>query len=309
MAPRKPKPADDDTASTTSTEHPVLKPNTTKSKIEKPKTEKPKAVKAKAVKKIAAAAAEGEAEEKKAVKSKVVKKDAAAVEDAAAAKTGGGGGTKEKEKGEKVKPVTGEEAVQLILSYLTAQNRPYSATDVSANLHGKVTKTTTDKLLKEMEQAGQIMGKATKKDGGGQWVFWAIQDPADTASPDQLKEMDSQISALREAIPGLKSRAKEVTSKLTTLQNAPTMEELGEMVARLQRELGEKRERVEGYKGEGRKVVTREESEKVEREWKYWGKKRGDRKKGFLNLEAVMLEGELKREDLWERAGLEEDVM
>jgi 26S proteasome regulatory subunit (ATPase 3-interacting protein) len=38
-----------------------------------------------------------------------------------------------------------------------------------------VTKTVADKLLKEMEQNGQIMGKATKKDGGGQWVFWALQ--------------------------------------------------------------------------------------------------------------------------------------
>lgn len=45
---------------------------------------------------------------------------------------------KEKEKGEKVKAVTGDEAVQLIAEYLKAQNRPYSATEVSANLHGKV---------------------------------------------------------------------------------------------------------------------------------------------------------------------------
>jgi hypothetical protein len=39
----------------------------------------------------------------------------------------------------------------------------------------QVTKTVADKLLKDMEQSGQIMGKATKKDGGGQWIFWAIQ--------------------------------------------------------------------------------------------------------------------------------------
>jgi hypothetical protein len=39
----------------------------------------------------------------------------------------------------------------------------------------QVTKTVADKLLKEMEQNGVIMGKATKKDGGGQWVFWSLQ--------------------------------------------------------------------------------------------------------------------------------------
>jgi 26S proteasome regulatory subunit (ATPase 3-interacting protein) len=45
---------------------------------------------------------------------------------------------KEKEKGDKIKPVTGDEAMELIEEYLRAQNRPYSATEVSANLHGKV---------------------------------------------------------------------------------------------------------------------------------------------------------------------------
>jgi copper chaperone CopZ len=39
---------------------------------------------------------------------------------------------------EKVKAVTGEEAEALIKRYLREQNRPYSATEVSANLHGKV---------------------------------------------------------------------------------------------------------------------------------------------------------------------------
>jgi 26S proteasome regulatory subunit, ATPase 3, interacting protein len=46
---------------------------------------------------------------------------------------------------------------------------------VRADRRKQVTKTVADKLLKEMEQNGQIMGKATKKDGGGQWVFWALQ--------------------------------------------------------------------------------------------------------------------------------------
>jgi hypothetical protein len=48
----------------------------------------------------------------------------------------------------------------------------------------QVTKTVADKLLKEMEAAGRIMGKATKKDGGGQWVFWAIQVPCSLSFHD-----------------------------------------------------------------------------------------------------------------------------
>jgi 26S proteasome regulatory subunit (ATPase 3-interacting protein) len=39
---------------------------------------------------------------------------------------------------EKVKAVTGDEATEVILEYLRRENRPFSAGDVSGNLHGKV---------------------------------------------------------------------------------------------------------------------------------------------------------------------------
>ncbi|PQE24617.1 tbp1-interacting tbpip protein [Rutstroemia sp. NJR-2017a BVV2] len=39
---------------------------------------------------------------------------------------------------EKIKAVTGDEATEVILEYLRRENRPFSAGDVSGNLHGKV---------------------------------------------------------------------------------------------------------------------------------------------------------------------------
>lgn len=45
---------------------------------------------------------------------------------------------KERDKGEKNKPLIGDQAMELIAEYLKTQNRPYSATEVSANLHGRV---------------------------------------------------------------------------------------------------------------------------------------------------------------------------
>jgi hypothetical protein len=117
MAPRKPKPTDDDASSTTSELPAVLKPKTEKAKVEKPKSEKSKPTKPKTE------------------KAKVVKKESEGKKDADG--SGGGGGGKKGEK-EKVKAVNGEEAVGLMGRYLREQNRPYSATEVSANLHGKV---------------------------------------------------------------------------------------------------------------------------------------------------------------------------
>jgi 26S proteasome regulatory subunit (ATPase 3-interacting protein) len=60
---------------------------------------------------------------------------------------------------------------ELIVSYLKSQNRPYSATDISSNLHNKVTKTKTDKFLKEMFERKEIDGKVS----GKQWVYWSLQ--------------------------------------------------------------------------------------------------------------------------------------
>jgi hypothetical protein len=62
-------------------------------------------------------------------------------------------------------------ACSLILNYLVAQNRPFSATDISSNLHNAVAKARTDKLLKEMFERGEIAGRAS----GKQWVFWGLQ--------------------------------------------------------------------------------------------------------------------------------------
>jgi 26S proteasome regulatory subunit, ATPase 3, interacting protein len=60
---------------------------------------------------------------------------------------------------------------ELIISYLKSQNRPYSATDISSNLHNKVTKTKTDRFLKEMFERKEIDGKVS----GKQWVYWYLQ--------------------------------------------------------------------------------------------------------------------------------------
>ena len=72
----------------------------------------------------------------------------------------------------KSKPTSDDnKATEMILKYLVDQNRPYSATEISANLHNAVTKTRTDKLLKEMFERGEIGGRAS----GKQWVFWGLQ--------------------------------------------------------------------------------------------------------------------------------------
>ena len=115
MAPRKKLDDDFDASATPS----PLKPKTEKAKVEKVKSDKTKVAKPKKEK--------AEGEKPKAVKKVEVKKEKEKVD-----------AEKKDAVKEKVKPVTGEEAQELILTYLKKENRPYGATDVSANLHGKV---------------------------------------------------------------------------------------------------------------------------------------------------------------------------
>jgi len=128
MAPRKPKPSDDDASSTTSELPAVLKPKTEKAKVTKPKVEKPKTEKDKSKTEKPKAVKKEKGDEKK------EKSDG----DSRTGEKGKGKDGKEKEGKEKVKAVTGDEAIEVMRRYLKAQNRPYSATEVSANLHGKV---------------------------------------------------------------------------------------------------------------------------------------------------------------------------
>ncbi|KAI9753577.1 MAG: hypothetical protein M1815_006144 [Lichina confinis] len=63
------------------------------------------------------------------------------------------------EKTEKTEKPSADKAADMILQYLRKQNRPYSATDISSNLHNKVTKTATAKTLKELQERGYVQGR------------------------------------------------------------------------------------------------------------------------------------------------------
>lgn len=76
-----------------------------------------------------------------------------------------------KKDGEKEAKFTPQESAKAIMDYLRKENRPYSATDISGNLHNRVTKTLAQKLLKDMHERKEIEGRAS----GKQLVYHVIQ--------------------------------------------------------------------------------------------------------------------------------------
>ncbi|EPQ63646.1 Bgt-5473 [Blumeria graminis f. sp. tritici] len=213
-----------------------------------------------------------------------------------------------KESKEKVATIHGEQANELLVTYLKEQNRPYSATEISANLHGKVARAMADKLLKEMSESGKINSKSTKgNEKGSQWVFWALQDSGDTVSAEYLAQMDETIKSLQENVAALKVRLKAAVKDLEAARNAPTLVDISENITRLHEENRVKREKLERCQMGGDTVVTKEELIRIERDFHYWPKKRAARKRAFQNLEDLLLETK-SREELWEEAGIEEDT-
>lgn len=133
------------------------------------------------------------------------------------------------------------------------------------------------------------------------------QDPADAATPEELAIMDTSITTLRESLPALKVSLKILTNKLNNLKSAPTTSQLVSIVENLRAHNKLKMEKLDAYKNGNVKIVTRDELENVEKEYKYWGARRKARKNGYLNIEAQLLEGYTK-DELEEKLGFERDT-
>lgn len=196
-------------------------------------------------------------------------------------------------------------AADLVLHYLRKQNRPYSAIDVSANLHNKVTKAAAAKVLKELHEQKQIEGRSA----GKQIVYHAIQDPAASCTPDQLTALDTQTTDLRNQTVQLAATAKMLRSSLSALTSELSTAELLASVAALESERVEIRTRLESLKQGKAKKVTQEQREEVEREWVRCARVARKREKiarscwGFV--EDMVQDGE-RREELRESLGLDD---
>ncbi|KAF2851170.1 homologous-pairing protein-like protein 2 [Plenodomus tracheiphilus IPT5] len=159
---------------------------------------------------------------------------------------------------------SGNEASDLVLHYLRKQNRPYSAIDVSANLHNKVTKTAAAKILKDLHEQKQIEGRPA----GKQIVYHAIQDANESCTTEQLEALDTQITNLRTETATLQATAKTLRSTLSDLNSTLSTADLLTSINALETERADITARLDALKAGKAKKVTAKEREDVEREWK-----------------------------------------
>ncbi|CAG8617130.1 23812_t:CDS:2 [Gigaspora rosea] len=120
-------------------------------------------------------------------------------------------------------------AEQKVLDYLRKQNRPYSATDISNNLHGAVTKAIAQKVLTSLADKKEVVCKSY----GKQYVYVISQEQFESPSPDELNNMDVEIEGLKKEVNDYKERNKQLQSVLSGLTNSLTNEQVEEKLKTL----------------------------------------------------------------------------
>ncbi|KAK2757864.1 hypothetical protein FQN54_004270, partial [Arachnomyces sp. PD_36] len=145
-------------------------------------------------------------------------------------------------------------------------SRPYSAIDISANLHQKVTKAYAAKALKEMHDRKEIEGRVS----GKQTVYHAIQDPADDASAESLAAIDKELEGIKEEIVAGKAREKALKTELTMLNSRVSTADLRQGVSNLEGERERVLIRLSTMRSSTVQPVRAEEKMRVEKEWRVW---------------------------------------
>ncbi|KAF2751632.1 Tat binding protein 1-interacting, partial [Sporormia fimetaria CBS 119925] len=205
---------------------------------------------------------------------------------------------------EKTEKVSANEAANTVLTYLRKQNRPYSATDVSANLHNKVSKAAAAKILKDLHDRNEIEGRPA----GKQIVYHAKQNTNEALTPDALAAMASTTKDLQARTSTLLATAKSLRSTLSTLNSTLSTADLVASVTALEAEKADIVGRLETLKTGKAKKVTQKERETIEGEWKKWSGVAKRRQRIVGEVWRLIEEGVPEkdaREELRERLGLD----
>lgn len=190
-----------------------------------------------------------------------------------------------------------------IKQYLMKQNRPYSAIDITNNLHKEFGKTLVERTLETLSESGQI----TKKTYGKQKVFCADQSQYPDMDDAELKSMDAQVTQLTESLKKEQQSYKEKQSRLQSLNLSLTTEQAQQQLSQLKKECSRYSEKLDLLKNNDNAVSPEERAQIMQLRTMYvkgWRK----RKRIAMDISNAVLEGYPKsKKEFFEEVGLETD--
>lgn len=127
-----------------------------------------------------------------------------------------------------------------VLKYLTAQNRPYSVNDITANLRNEIPKAMVQKILDALTEEGKIKEKAN----GKQKAYVVNQDDFPAASEVELQKIEAEISSiqneLNEVLAQVRTKEEKIkafNSQMTTEEARAKLDEVNSEVEKLEAKL------------------------------------------------------------------------
>ncbi|RAL06323.1 putative TBP interacting domain protein [Aspergillus ibericus CBS 121593] len=192
----------------------------------------------------------------------------------------------------------------LILEYLRKQNRPYSATEISANLQNRITKAHAAKALRELHQNKQIEGRAA----GKQAVYHALQETCNEATPEIIAALDEKAERLQEQATNLQATEKKTRAELAAVNARPLLFELRRDISQLQQEQEALQARLLEARGSDSESVPIQLKLKAEKDWKHWHNHasiRGRICRDLWRKCSEVVPENMTGEELWESLGLE----
>ncbi|PWY65962.1 hypothetical protein BO94DRAFT_614135 [Aspergillus sclerotioniger CBS 115572] len=178
------------------------------------------------------------------------------------------------------------------------------ATEVSANLHNRITKAHTAKALRELHQNKQIEGRAA----GKQVVYHAIQETCNEATPEIIATMDWKTERLQEQVTSLQAIENKTRAELAAICGRPLVSELRRDIGQIEQAQEVIRARLDRVRGIDSDSVPIQLEVDAEKDWKHWQNQaniRGRICRDLWRKCSEVVPENMTREELWESLGLE----
>lgn len=143
-------------------------------------------------------------------------------------------------------------------------------------------------------------------DSGKQSVYHALQDSSDGATPKAIAALDQDIKQFQDHLTTLKAEDKQARAELAEFSSRPLLSELRGDIERLQKEKEDILGGLASLGGNKSAVISPEELQAVEKQWKYWQRQAHVRRRICNELWgrcSEVVPEDMSREELKVRAG------
>ncbi|WVN90928.1 uncharacterized protein L203_106173 [Cryptococcus depauperatus CBS 7841] len=194
----------------------------------------------------------------------------------------------------KEKQVKGDEAEEMVLSYMKDVNRPYACADVVANLKNKVPKTLAVKILAVLAEKGQLSTKTY----GKQHLYLYNQSLLSVLDKEELTSLDENIKTTQTKLDERRKILKSLQTELTASEARPKTLELGKEIDRIKTQNEITLRALLPFRGASDDQPTvipmsANDTKKIDAEFTKWRKEWVDRRKIYKELIGFLAEGGL----------------